>query len=301
MTPLRDRLVFWLFRAVRALLFISPRPFGLLAGRLLGLCAYFLDKRHRSIALANLETALGSSLDARQRKKTARRCFVHFGRMFVDLVKLSQMGEARLGKVLTLQGEDTLRRALARGRGALLFSAHYGSWELAPFLLSRLSPLHVVARALDNRRLEEDLHRLRTRFGAKVIYKQQASRPILRALRANETAAILIDQNVLRSEAIFVEVFGRLAATTPSLALFHLRTGAPIIPVFCTPASSRTYIISVEEPLEVDLTGDSRQDVLNITQLCSKIIESRIRKNPELWFWFHQRWKTQPIEESQRQ
>lgn len=301
MTPLRDRLVFWLFRTVQAVIFISPRALSLHAGGLLGLGVYYLDKRHRSIALANLETAFGSSLDTRQRKTTARRSFVHFGRTFLDLIKLSQWEDSRLAKVLTIQGEVSIRQALARGRGVLLFSAHYGNWEIASFLLSRLSPLHVVARALDNRLLEEDLRRLRTRLGARVIYKQWASKPILRALRAKETAAILIDQNVLRSEAVFVEVFGRPAATTPSLALFHLRTGAPIIPVFCTPSSSRTYQISVEDPLEVGLTGDFPQDVLNITQLCSKIIESRIRKNPELWFWFHRRWKTRPNEVNRRQ
>lgn len=301
MTPLRDWLVFWLFRAVRALLFFFPRAFGLYAGSLLGFSAYCLDRRHRSIALANLETAFGSSLDARQRKTTALRCFMHFGRSFLDLIKLSQWEDSRLAKVLTIQGEDTIRQALARGRGALLFSGHYGNWEIASFLLSRLIPLHVVARALDNRLLEEDLHRLRARLGARVIYKQRATRQILRALGANEAAAILIDQNVLRSEAVFIEVFGRPAATTPSLALFHIRTGAPLIPVFCTPSSSRTYHIQVEDPLEVSLTGDFSQDVLNITQLCSKMIESRIRMNPEWWFWFHRRWKTQPNRKNRKQ
>jgi len=36
--------------------------------------------------------------------------------------------------------------------------------------------------------------------------------------------AILIDQNVLRQEAVFVDFFGRQAATTPGLASFHILT-----------------------------------------------------------------------------
>jgi KDO2-lipid IV(A) lauroyltransferase len=112
--------------------------------------------------------------------------------------------------------------------------------------------------------------------------------------------AILIDQNVLRSEGVFVEFFGKPASTTPSLAMFHLRTGAPLLPVFCYPSSRNTYSIEVGGPVETAKTGDTNQDVLKITQLCTKIIESQIRKNPDFWFWFHRRWKSRPEPESSR-
>ena len=69
----------------------------------------------------------------------------------------------------------------------------------------------------------------------KVIYKQKAAREVLKALRENAMVAILIDQNVLDSEAVFVDFFGKKAATTPGLATFYLRTQSPIIPVFSIP------------------------------------------------------------------
>ena len=88
-----------------------------------------------------------------------------------------------------------------------------------------------VVRPLDNPLLEEDLARRRTRFGNRVIAKRDAAREILRAMRRNETVAILVDQNVIAEEAVFVPFFGRLAATNPSLALLQMKTDAAVVHV----------------------------------------------------------------------
>jgi len=138
---------------------------------------------------------------------------------------------------------------------------------------------------------------MRTTLGAEVIYKQQAAKRILQSLRAKEIVVILIDQNVLRSQAVFVDFFGKPAATTPSLAAFFLRTKSPLLPAFCYPTSSNTYHIEILQPLQIDLSDEYDQDVLKITQICTKIIESQIRKNPYHWLWFHNRWKTRPENE----
>ncbi|MDH7512688.1 MAG: lysophospholipid acyltransferase family protein [Clostridiales bacterium] len=283
-----------LVQALRSLFFLLPRRFALLLGEGAGDLLFFLDGRHRRLALANLKKALGNELSTHERRLIARKSFLHFGRMLADNLKWAQLGESRRQELLKLEGEENIRQALDRGNGVLLFSAHFGNWEVASLALSRLGGLHVVARPLDSRPAERELFRFRTSLGAKIIYKHQAAKPILQALRRNEMVAILIDQNVLRSEAVFVDFFGLPAATTPSLASFHLRTHAPIVPVFCYPTPLFSYLVKIAPPLDVELTGDREEDVLKITQRSTKIIESEIRARPDLWFWFHNRWKTRP-------
>jgi len=131
-----------------------------------------------------------------------------------------------------------------------------------------------------------------------VVSKFQAAKPILRALRDNEMVALLIDQNVLRSQGVFVDFFGLPAATTPALAAFHLRSGSPLVPVFCYPNPDLSYRVKIGPPLEVACSGEWSRDVLQITALCTKMIEAEIRDNPGQWFWFHNRWKTRPEGES---
>jgi len=297
MVKLKDSVEYAIFRILKFPLLFLPRKIGLVVGTLFGCLVYCVDKKHRQIAFSNLNIALGTQLSSLEIKRIAKSSFKHFGRTLVDILKIRRLSPDEINRLMIVEGEEHLRKSLRLEQGALLFSAHFGNWEIASAFLSQKGKLNVIARYLDNKSLEEELSGIRRGFGATVIYKHQAARSILRALRANEMVAVLIDQNVIRSQAVFVDFFGKPAATTPSLAAFYLKTRAPLIPVFCFPASHRKYHLQIHEPLEIALTGEEKTDVLKITQLCTKIIQAQIEKYPEFWFWFHNRWKTRPEED----
>jgi KDO2-lipid IV(A) lauroyltransferase len=297
MASFKELSEFLLFQIGKAPLSILSRRHCLSLGKTLGLAFYYLDKRHRLIALSNLKIAFGKELPSSELKRLARNSFMHFGKIFVDIIKLPHLAEEKRNVLINVEGEENLHKALREKKGALLFSAHYGSWEVAPFFLAKKGRLSVIARPLDNELLEKELLKLRTSQGSNVIYKHQATKKILQSLRQKQMVAFLIDQNVLRQQAVFVDFFGKKAATTPSLAAFFLRTQSPLIPVFCYPTSSHAYCLKIFNPLSITLGGNYNQEVLKITQICTKIIETQIRKNPEYWFWFHNRWKTRPEEE----
>jgi len=298
MTAFKHYAEFLIYLGIKLFFLILPRKVSLGVGRFLGMAIYSLNKKHRRIALSNLKIAFGSELTLSALKDIAHKSFIHFGKFLADYIKFSYLNENKRDKLIKVEGEENLALALEKGKGVLLFSAHYGSWEIAPYFLARKAKFYVIARALDNNLLEKELLKMRTTLGAEVIYKQQAAKRTLQSLRSRDMVAILIDQNVLRSQAVFVDFFGKSAATTPSLAAFFLRTQSPLIPVFCYPASADTYKIEVLKPLTIDLSGNYDQDVLKITQICTKIIEAQIRKNPNYWLWFHQRWKTRPEKET---
>jgi KDO2-lipid IV(A) lauroyltransferase len=283
-----------LFLGFRNLIKLLPRKACLTLGSMLGRMVYCFDKKHREIALKNLHIAFGEEMPASEKKRLAQCSFEHFGKALFDTLKFSSLTEEKKEALLSIDGEEHVRNALDKGKGALILTAHYGNWELGIIPISKLGEFHVIARALDIDRFENELLAIRKGFGANVIYKQQATRHTLRALKENRIVAILIDQNVLHDEAVFVDFFGKLAGTTPGPAIFHLRSGAPIIPAFCVPTSSGGYHIQLHMGLEFPSTGDHRVDVQLITQTCTKIIEDQIRDKPEFWLWFHDRWRTQP-------
>ena len=289
-----DFIAFGLFRLLRGLFGFLPRRLCLGLGTVSGVLLFYLDKKHRRLALANLEKAFGRELSPADLRSLARDSFRQFSRVIADNLKWLHLGESRSEELLQVEGEENLRRALQEGKGVLLFSAHLGNWEVASLAVSRIGRLNVVARPLDNRLLEKDLVRFRNSLGARAISKFQAARPVLQSLRQNEIVAILIDQNVLRSQAVFVDFFGLPAATTPSLASFYLHAGSPVLPVFCYPTPSLSYLVRIGPPLQIDLTGDPKQDVLKITQSSTKMIEAEIRAHPSHWFWLHNRWRTRP-------
>ena len=86
-----------------------------------------------------------------------------------------------------------------------------------------------MARPLDNPALDALLCDFRRRPGNTVIYKRRALPQVLRLLRDNHGVAILIDQNVQAGDGVFVDFFGRKAATTTVAAALALKTGCAIL------------------------------------------------------------------------
>jgi KDO2-lipid IV(A) lauroyltransferase len=296
---LRNKLEYSVFCGAKAVLKILPRKAAFLIGRLLGNLLYYLDKKHRRLAYLNLTTAFGDKLSPNTKKKIINASFAHFCQAFFDFIQISGFKSEQKDKLISVEGAEILENHLNRKKGILVFTAHFGLWEIAAHILSKHEKLNVIARPLDNPLLEKELSQMRANAGSHVIYKKNAARHALRALNRNEIVAVLIDQNVLIREGVFVQFFGKKASTTPSLALFFLRTEAPIIPIFCYPSAKHRYHLKIMEPPHLRLTGDVYKDVIHITQTCTNIIEKEIIKRPHLWLWFHDRWRSRPLDEDE--
>lgn len=280
---------------------VPPRSWCLRFGRALGTLVYRLDRHHRNIALANLRQAFGREKSPAELRTIALDSFRRFGETVADIFKLFHWSPADFEKLIDVEGRENLAGAVAGGKGVLAFSAHIGNWEVGSSVISKAGTLSVIARALDNPCFDRALLRFREGMGARVIYKQQAAKKVLQALRNGEIVAILIDQNVLRREAVFVDFFGRPAGTTPALGAFHLRTGAPLLPVFCLPAAGGRYRLRILPPVSFVPGEDVGADVLKITGICTKIIETAIREDPASWLWVHDRWRSRPKDEHDHQ
>jgi Kdo2-lipid IVA lauroyltransferase/acyltransferase len=148
----------------------------------------------------------------------------------------------------------------------------------------------VLARPLDNPYLHVMLERIRTRTGNSVIYRQGAIRKVMRELAANHGVALLIDQHLHTTDAVYVDFFHRPAATTSALAALAIRTGAPVIPVFALPLPRGRYRFVYERPVPPP-REDSPDAVREFTQRCTDVLEMYVRRDPELWLWMHRRWR----------
>ena len=202
--------VYILYKFFAGFIALLPRPLVLACGRGTGILVYYLDARHRNVARANLARGFGESLSARERDTIARRSFANFVRSIFDVLKTAGWSRERLMTIIDVQGGENLDRAAEAGRGVLLFTAHYGNWEMVVPPIARRLPFHVIVRALDNPLIDRDLEKARIRKGATIVNKFGAGRPILRALSRKSAVGILIDQNVLRREAVFVNFFGTI-------------------------------------------------------------------------------------------
>lgn len=300
-SALRQRAELALFRLATGGLATLPRAGARSALRAAAKLAFALLPSRRRILFANL-TAAFPEKPAAEIASIAQRSLEGFASALVDFLETARLTREDLLSRVQVVGEEHLRAARARGKGVFLLSAHFGSWEIGALVAGLLGePISPVARPLDNPLLEEELAFLRRRFGNRPIAKREAAKELLRAMSRNETVAILVDQNVLPREALFVPFFGRPAATTAALARIHLKTGAAVVPVFTWPEGEGRYRLEFEDPILPDEFGgpevEREERVRRATARYMEVTEAAIRKDPAAWLWIHNRWKTKPPEE----
>jgi KDO2-lipid IV(A) lauroyltransferase len=290
-SPLRNRLEFGLYRLARAVVgLLSPAATAGL-GRFVGSVFYLVSRRRRRIIDFNLALVFPEMVPA-ERRDLAREVSRHFGRVAFDAVRVQGLSPDELRSEVVLEGEDNLRRVLDSGRGFFLLSAHLGSWEVAALMAGLLIPggISVIHRPLDNPLLDAELERLRATFGNRALGKSNISREILTCIRDGGVIGILIDQ---RPAGVDFETpfFGHPAKTQPVLARFVRKTRAPVVPIFGYWEAPARYTVSFGEPIDPEHLAGAELEDGPLTARFVAVTEAAIRRRPEQWLWYHDRWR----------
>jgi len=291
-SALRNRIEYDTFRIARGLTgLVSPAGLARI-GDGIGDVYSMLGGRRREIIDFNLRLAYPEKSDE-ERRQLARAVTRHFGRSGLDTIRIQRLRPEELLAAVEIEGWEHVERALSYGRGVFFLTAHIGSWEVAALVtgLKLEAGLSVVNRPLDNPYLELELDRLRKLYGNDVFGKRNIAREILRQLKSGGGVGILIDQRVREDQGVEVPFFGHSAWTHPILARMARKTGAPVVPIFALREAPGRYSLRYEEPLLVeDLTEAERGDG-PLTARYMAVLEAAIRKDPEQWLWYHDRWK----------
>lgn len=265
-------------------------------GRGLGSLGYRLSARYRRVADKNLRLAYGDSMTERERGRLIKKVFQNFAAGLFEFLKAPSLSDDDIRRMVPVSAEqfahiDELR---ARGKGVIVISAHIGNWEL----LARRGGIDgyrfsVVARQSPDDGMNEITDYVRRSGGYDVLARGNSAKAVLRKLKEGGIVAILPDQ---KSEDVFVPFFGRLTGTVAGPATLALKTGAPILIVFCLRMAGGTYKIEMPPDVDQTSTGDLDADRIRIMADVTAEIEKVIRKYPEQWLWLHDRWKA-PVPE----
>jgi KDO2-lipid IV(A) lauroyltransferase len=258
--------------------------------------AFIFAAKQRKIALNSLSIAFDQEKSPAEIKKIAKDCFVYMAKSAVELMFL--MDKPFLLKERTaIVGKENLDKALACGNGVILVSAHFGNF---PLLLGRLAmdgyKAGGIMRPMRDAGVEKIFLKKRDKFGVKTIYSQPRNECVnntISALRNNELVFIPIDQN-FGTAGVFVNFFGKKAATATGPVILAQRTKAALVPCFILRVPGDKHKIIFEPALELKEGQDVQDTILINIQRLTDIIEFYIRKYPAEWGWIHRRWKSKP-------
>jgi Kdo2-lipid IVA lauroyltransferase/acyltransferase len=286
--PLRYA-VAWLGFAWMRLIVRLPFRAQMALGRALGRSAYFLLARRRYIAARNIDTCL-RELPAKERARILKE---HFEALGLSLVEMAMgwfgKADAVRGRI-DVEGAEHLRAALAKGKGVILFSAHFTPFEFFwPALRSLCPKLAGMYKWQRNPVMNEAMSRGRGRHYDAMISKDDV-RGMLRALRDNAVFWYASDQSYGGKGSVLLPFFGEPAMTNTAIGRIARMTGATILPYFCRRLANDRYLMTIGAPVEGVPSGDDAADTVALTRL----LEDRIRLCPEQYWWIHQRFKGRP-------
>jgi KDO2-lipid IV(A) lauroyltransferase len=267
-------------------------------GSALGDAFYFGSSRYRSVALSNLHWAFGREWTEEKIVSVARQAFRNIGKSAFEFLQMPALTEADIRGCTSYEGREYLDDALARGKGCLLITAHFGNWEL---MAARMTldgyTLSVIARDADDAGANQVINSIREDRGYRVFSRDGSMKPVIQALRRNEFLGILIDQN--NTKGIFVPFFGKLAATATGPAALARSTGAAVVPAFCIRQPDDTHRIRLQPALNLEFTENKEADLHRATAIITGAVEQAVRDHPDQWLWIHNRWKHRPPDEVQ--
>ncbi len=282
--------------AAGVLKFLGWLPHSLARGvcALLAMLSYGLWPRLRRVGLFNLRLAFPDWSD-RARRRVLFGLFQNFGRMLADFAHFPRWNRDNIERLIVYDGFENYARAQSQNRGVLFLTAHFGNWELGSFAHGVYGyPCSFVVREMDNLLMDTLINRYRCGSGGRAIEKGDFARQVLGALELREAVGILIDQNMLPGEGVFVNFFGRAACTTTGPARVARKTGAPIVlGLVIWDSKIKKYRLRFDS-VEWIKRDDPEEEIVVNTANFTRLIEEYVRRYPGQWLWVHRRWKTRP-------
>ena len=259
----------------------------------MGYVIYFLDYRHRKIALDNLEHAFKDKTH-QERSKICIGVYQHLLRLFFERIKVHRIPFEILQQNLIWEGREYYDLYL-KSNGALYLTGHCGNWEMFTAFGPKMALLKsVLVRRVKNRAFENLLRKLREYHGCQVIYKGPRLRRMLDSLRHGEQIGVLNDQDA-GANGVFVPFFGRLASMHAGMVEAAIKQGVEIFPLFMIREPGHWIFRAILlPPIVTDISASLEQQVKDVLMQFSVYLEQTIRRFPEQWLWLHRRWKTRP-------
>lgn len=269
-----------------------PLRVALWKGACWGALFHCFGVRQRRRADQHLAAAFPDWPPAR-RRAVRRAMFRHLGMNAAELLRWMGGAGGELERRIRLEGGENMEAARAAGRGVVVLTAHLGNWDLMGLWAASRYPLTIISKVIKNEAVNRFWMEKRAAAGVNIVPAHHSYRACLSALKKGGLLGFILDQNMIHTEGIFVDFFGRPACTTPGLAVLSAHAQAPIVPVFMIRQADGNHVVRMWPALPPPADRGS-ESIAATTQACTRLVEEIIRQHPEQWIWMHRRWRTQP-------
>jgi lauroyl/myristoyl acyltransferase len=287
-----NTLIYLLGRGVVAVLQALPLVWVARLGRTGGALAFWLDGRHRRVAINNLTLCFGKEKSPEEIRALAKENFRRIGENYASAVKTAAMTPWQMLPHfdLTLARSILPHEADAGPQSRIVALGHFGNFELyARF--GQFVPIFKCAttyRALKQPALDRILLSLRERSDCRYFERRRDGAALKAAM--NDTGlllGLLADQS---SKGVRIPFLAHDCDTSTAPAVFALRYNCPLHTAVCYRIALGKWRIEVGDEIPTRENGQARP-IRDIMGDVNRGFEVAVRRDPANWFWVHRRWK----------
>ena len=290
-----DRLVYWIALAFVKALQALPLRVVARIGRGGGGLAYWVDARHRKVAIRNLTMCFGAEKPAAEIRRIARENFRRIGECYCCAIRTSAMPFGQLKRhVEFIGGERLYPEPFGKyPPGRVIAVGHFGNFEIYPRFADVVPGIQAVTtyRGLKQPLLNNLLLEIRKRSKA-LLFERRTEAPALKAAmtKPGVLLGLFVDQHAGKS-GVWVPFFGKECSTNTAPAVFALRYGHKLFTGFCFRTGLAQWCLEAGDEIATHENGHARPIAAIMTDI-NRSFEAAIRRDPANWFWVHNRWKS---------
>ncbi|HEY6592969.1 MAG TPA: lysophospholipid acyltransferase family protein [Asanoa sp.] len=294
---------YWLARSGIAVAGRTPRRVRHGLASTVTSASYLGWRSKRLVTQENMAKVLGLPPSDLRVKRAALSSWSNYGRTAASLICLPYVDmldvDARTQDLTQgMTWQECVRRAMAPGRGVIITTGHFGSWDLAGAIAARHVPLSAIADTFKDPRLNSLLQGHRREKSVEIIPVSSAARRVMEELVASRAVAIVIDRPVTRERGVEVTFFGHRTYVPTGSAALAFKSGASIMPGYVWYAPRNRYYVRAFPPIFPRAVSDNTErtrELQRLTQYLFACQEEVVRQCPTQWFMFRRFWPAEPV------
>ena len=284
------------FQLVKFFLLLSrilPLKVSYAICQFVGSVALLPDSKRKRIALANLELVFPEKTEG-ERQAILKESVVKLLKNYFEICFLTsgKWSAEDIEEAVTASGLEYLDDLKASGKGALLYSGHFGNFPLMVIWLGMQGyPVAVVYKEAKN--FPDDFfgNIMRDFNVTPLKYKSEptTAAATMRALKDNQIVLVQNDQS--HPHGVYINFFNKSVPSLPGPALLSKRMGVPVIPAFIIRDDDDHHHLTILPEIPLTEVVDREEFTVVNTQAQIDWIAEILIAHPTEWLWLHNRWK----------
>lgn len=283
---------YWILKALSWLACRFSMDSCLSFGKFLGKLTWLgVPPKRKRMGIDNVMRCLGGT--EAEAEAIVKASWVQFGPMVMEILRYPELiKDGRMQEHVSIEGLEYLQEAIKAGQGGIIATNHSDSWEIMGAALAQYGvPLVGVAKKQKNNQADKFILEYRELSGMHITYSSDV-REMFKMIKEGWLIGLIMDQDPSLKDGIILDFFGRKTNTVTGPATLARFQNAPIFIGQIQHRPDGGHHITILPPIYVEKTKNKQEDIKKTMQEILVVLEKQIRKNPEDWFWLHDRWKS---------